>query len=197
MTIFLALLLLPLSALADEATCFQSGKTCAEVDIDSARAEAAFAKGCAAADAFSCSRSGQLFEVRRNDSERALGFYDRGCKGGDSFGCEQAKELRPRLCVVENKKKFCSGEPAGDYRAYLFLKTLNFKYAEGLYSHDFDRSFAFKEAEDFFQKRVKEKNRKLLKALKSARRLGRHDGNDAEMIDYNIECIEKKCPEYD
>lgn len=192
------LLLVTLIAHADEATCLKTGTTCSDVDIDAGGAEASYRKGCDAGEMYSCSRLGQWLEIKKHEDEKALDAYERGCKGKDEFGCEQAKELRPTLCYIDGKKKFCDGsEPQGEFRVLVFLRTLNPKYADSFDGVDFDRGMGRKEIETLFQKRVKAKNKVVLKALERTLKSHKHDGADAEMVRYSIECIKKACPSDD
>lgn len=183
---------------ADVTVCFETGKTCSDVDIDQPRAEEAYRKGCDSGDAYSCARLGQLVEVKRGDRERAVAFYDRACKGNDSFGCEQAANLHLELCYVEAKKAFCDGrEPKGEIRVLLFLRDFNPKYDDAFRDHNFDNPWTLRQTEVLFRRRVKEKNKKLLRALQAELKAKRHDGADGEGLRHQITCLKTKCPAFD
>lgn len=180
---------------AGEAACFETGKTCSDVDIDRPRAEEAYRKGCDANDFYSCARLGQFYEVKENNLEKAAPFYDRACKGKDEFGCSQSQDLHQRLCFLEGDKHYCDGrEPAGEMRIYVYLTTFSPKYADAFRDHNFDRGWGYDQVEKLFRKRVKERNGKLLRVLQKEWKSRRHDGADGETLDYYIKCLKDRCP---
>jgi hypothetical protein len=181
---------------ADPEACLKTAKNCANVDIDVAKAREAFEKGCEARDWESCTRLGQYWEVRGNDASKAAAAYDKACREGkDKYACDQAQEIHERACFVDNNKKFCDGrEPAGDVRAYVFLKTFESKYADALRQHDFSSHWSLDATEKLYTKLKKEKNKKLLRALERELKSRMHDGSDAETIQYDIQCMRDKCP---
>jgi hypothetical protein len=196
--ILLAITFSPLAAYGSEAECFSAGRGCADVDIDAGRAAEAYQHGCDAGDAYACARLGQFFEVKQGNREKAVALYDRACKAHDAFGCEQGTELHVDLCFLEGRKKYCGGaKPTGEVRMLMYLRTLDSRYSDALRTHNFDYPWKYKQAQELFDKRVKEKNPVLLKALEKELSSKRHDGADAEGLKFQIECMKKKCPEYD
>ncbi len=176
--------------IAHEATCQTDTSTCSSVDIEHPKAKESYEFGCTAKDGYSCYRLGQFFETKAQDSAAAIKSYEQSCTYKYEEGCQDEKELRSKLCYLEKKTEFCKGEPEGEYRILVFLEKLDPKYKDAFIKHDFSYDLKLQSAQELFAKRFKEKNVKLLEALKLAQTRGHHDGDDAETLQRDIWILE-------
>lgn len=184
------------TAMADEVSCFKAGSGCSDIDIDSPKAEAAFKLGCDKNDFYSCARLGQFYEVKNKDLVKAALAYDKSCAGKDSYGCTGSYDVYMELCFLQQKKELCGKrEPKGDFRVIAYLTNFDPKYSDAFATHSFESRWTLKPAAELFEKRVKEKNKKLLRALEREMKSKRHDGADAEGLRHFIKCVKMGgCP---
>lgn len=174
----------PLSNTLDQ--CRKNSKDCAAIDIEKAEAKEAYQIGCDANDFYSCFRLGQYYETKALNMEEAVKAYGRSCTGKDSYGCEGELELRSKLCFLEKKKEFCKDKPTGEYRILVFLESFESEYQDAFISHNFSEPFLFDQTKKLYEKRIAEKNKKLLAALRAAKKQGKHDGADAKSLQADI-----------
>lgn len=168
------------------ADCKKSIVNCASIDIERSDAKEAYDFGCNAGDFYACFRLGQYLEIKSKNIMEALKAYEKSCLGKDQNGCESETELRMDLCYIKQMKSYCKGEPVGEYRILLFLQELNPKYEDIFVNRDFDKPFSLEAVKILYEKRLKEKNKKLLKALKISQKRGHHDGADSEGLQLDI-----------
>lgn len=182
-------------AFADEfSTCLQTGKDCGSVAIEHAKAEEAFKKGCDGKDFYACYRMGQYLQHHKKAPiDQALKFYDLACSGKDQYGCESAHDIYMELCYDKDQKAYCGKkEPTGEYRLLVFLRTFDKKYIDALHEYDFSYHFQNKKVKELFDKLFKAKNKKFYAALKESMKSGKHDGADAEGLQWYILKLEGK-----
>lgn len=152
-----------------------------------------FEAECKAKNYYSCARMGQYFEVEKNDLPKALEYYRKSCEGNDPYGCKWVYDALMVLCYEREEKKFCGEmEPKGEYRIIALLKDFNPKYEDAFKGHNLDSAWRVPKAEKLFEKRVIEKNPKLLRVLERERKLGGHDGADAETLFHAIDVLKGK-----
>lgn len=173
-------------------SCKKDASSCASLDIDHPRAKEAYEMGCQARDAYSCYRLGQYFEVRAFRIPAAIEQYGQSCKFGYKDGCADEKNLRSHLCYLKKQRAFCKGEPEGEFKIFVFLETLNPKYKNAFYRHNFSTGLQLEEVRKLYRKRLAERNTKLLEALKLSLINGRHDADDAESLQQDILVLEGK-----
>lgn len=166
--------------------CRKDAKECASIDIENAAAQEAYQIGCDANNFYSCFRLGQYHEVKSSNFDEAVKAYSKSCSGKDTYGCESEISMRSKLCFLEKKTKFCKGEPAGEYRILIFLETLDPKYQDAFVSHNFSDPFTLEQVKTLYEKRMSEKNKKLLAALRTAKKKGQRDGADSEGLQADI-----------
>lgn len=186
----IAFLSFPAPVFADDASfdlCLKQGQKCADVDIDHPRAEEAFRAGCDKKDYSSCNRLGQYFEVNKKALEKALKYYDIACAGKDEFACKSSYDISMQFCYVQEKKAFCGKhEPKGGYRVLVYLQTFDPKYRDSFDAGNFETRFSVEKAEKLYDRLLRSKSPKLLKALEYTQKHGHHDGADAEAIQSDI-----------
>jgi len=152
-----------------------------------------FEAECKAKNYYSCARMGQYFEVEKHDLPKALEFYRKSCGGKDPYGCKWVYDALMILCYERDEKKYCGEkEPKGEHRIIAFLSDFDKRYEDAFKGHNLESAWRIKKAEALFEKRVKEKNPKLLRVLEQERKLGGHDGADAEMLIHVIDVLKGK-----
>lgn len=166
--------------------CRKTPSHCSSVDIEKPEAKEAYQIGCDASDYYSCYRLGQFYETINVNVDEAVKAYTRSCSGNDPYGCKSEVSLRSKLCFIENKKEYCKGEPTGEYRILAFLRTSDSKYQDSFIDHNFSEPFTIEQVKTLYEKRITERSKKLLAALRIAKRKGKHDGANAESLQADI-----------
>lgn len=170
--------------------CLKKSENCASVDMDHPKAAEAYKKGCDSKDYYSCYRLGQFYEVSTKNIKKAMKYYSVSCDGKDKYGCEGKYELTMVLCYIKNQEDYCGViEPKGEYRILEYLSSFKPKYSDCFNEHDFSYDFSMNKTKVLFEKRVKEKNKTLLKTLEKSRDGRFHDGAAAETLSSYIRVL--------